>query len=221
MDKQPIKIVCFGDSLTYGYGVFETDGFCYQLSENLKHKYPQIPFDIINSGINGHTTREAVSRLQGSVLQRKPQIVLILFGSNDSALQEGNYRTPIEYEQNMVTIIESILSLSTNHTFASGKVIPILLTPPSMVDTNFYPYTTNDRLQVYGDIIKKLAGIYHLPCIDLFAILQSIANTPEYEDYFQYDGLHLSKKGYAFLYPHLQKTVISVLQQNGITEEKQ
>ncbi len=217
MDKQAIKIVCFGDSLTYGYGVLETDGFCHLLSENLKEKFMQISFDVINSGINGHTTREALSRLQGSVLQRKPQIVTILFGSNDSALQEGNYRTPIEYEQNMVTIIERILSLSGTHTFAGGKTIPILLTPPSMVDTDFYPYTTNDRLQAYGNIIKRLAETYHLPCIDLFSILQSIANPQTYADCFQYDGLHLSKKGYAFLYPHLEKTILSILQQHGMT----
>lgn len=217
MDKQTIKIVCFGDSLTYGYGVLETDGVCHLLSAGLQHTFANTSFDVINSGINGNTTREACSRLQGSVLQRKPQIVTIWFGANDSALQEGNYRTPIEYEQNMVAIIEHILSLSTNHTFASGKAIPILLTPPSMIDTDFYPYTTNDRLQVYGNIVKKLAETYHLPCVDCFSILQSIKNLQTYEDCFQYDGLHLSKKGYAFLYPHLEQTICSVLQQQGIT----
>ncbi len=214
MDKQTIKIVCFGDSLTYGYGVLEKDIFSYQLSENLKKIYPKIPCEVINSGINGQTTREALARLQGSVLQRKPQIVLILFGSNDSALQEGNYRTPIEYEQNMVQIIQQILSLSTHHAFASGKTIPILLTPPSMVDTDFYPYTTNTRLQVYGDIIKKLSATYHLPCVDFFAILQSITDTVAYEACFQYDGVHLSQKGYALLYPYLQDKVLSILQQD-------
>ena len=210
MDKQTIKIVCFGDSLTYGYGVLEKDIFSYQLSENLKKIYPKIPFEVINSGINGQTTREALARLQGSVLQRKPQIVLILFGSNDSALQEGNYRTPIEYEQNMVQIIQQILSLSTH---------PILLTPPSMVDTDFYPYTTNTRLQVYGDIIKKLSATYHLPCIDFFAILQSITDTVAYEACFQYDGVHLSKKGYALLYPYLQDKVLSILQQDPLFQK--
>ncbi len=70
MDKQTIKIVCFGDSLTYGYGVLEKDIFSYQLSENLKKIYPKIPCEVINSGINGQTTREALARLQGSYQSR-------------------------------------------------------------------------------------------------------------------------------------------------------
>ena len=89
MTNTEMKIVCFGDSLTYGYGVLEHIDYPYRLAKDLPEKYPQYSWEIRNSGINGHTTREALIRLRGSVLQHKPQMVFILFGSNDSALKDN------------------------------------------------------------------------------------------------------------------------------------
>ena len=166
MTNTEMKIVCFGDSLTYGYGVLEHIAYPYRLAKDLPEKYPQYSWEIRNSGINGHTTREALIRLRGSVLQHKPQMVFILFGSNDSALNEGQYRTPYEYEQNLRKILTEIFALPTGNSFHDGTPLVILMTPPSMVDTDFYPFTTNDRLELYGEIVKKLAQEYDLPLID-------------------------------------------------------
>lgn len=211
MQNTEIKIVCFGDSLTYGYGVLENIAFPYRLSQDLPQKYPNYTFSVINSGINGQTTREALQRLQGSILGREPQIVLILFGSNDCALNEGQYRTPYEFEKNLRQILDQILTLTTQNKFNSGKTLPILFTPPSMVDTDFYPFTTNDRLAAYGSIVQTIAKEYQIPCIDLFAQFQKIQDPKAYEDCFQFDGLHLSNQGYDILYTCLQKTLHAIL----------
>ena len=205
--NNPFTIIGFGDSLTYGYGVLEETAYPYRLSKDLPFLYSEIKWNIINSGINGHTSEDAVNRLPMSVLHRKPQIVFILFGSNDSAFHEGQYCTPAAYEKNMQYILERILSCKTGHPFQNGRPLPVLLTPPSMVDTDFYPFTTNDRLALYGDVVKKLAEKYQLPCIDLFAAYQSIKKEDDYEACFQFDGIHLSNRGYEVLYDLiLQKT---------------
>lgn len=198
--NKAFTIIGFGDSLTYGYGVLDEIAYPYRLAKDLPHLYPEIKWNVINSGINGHTTRDAVNRISMSVIHRKPQIVFILFGSNDSALNEGQYCTPLEYEKNMRYMLEQILSCKTGHTFQNGRPIPVLLTPPSIIDTDFYPFTTNDRLALYGDIIKKLASEYHLPCIDLFSAYQSIQKEADYKACFQFDGIHLSNQGYEILY---------------------
>lgn len=87
----------------------------------------------------------------------------------------------------------------------------ILMTPPSMVDTEFYPFTTNDRLELYGEIVKKLAQEYDLPLIDLFAAYQSIKNKADYEACFQYDGVHLSNAGYEILYNLILDTIKNIM----------
>lgn len=211
MENRKITIVGFGDSLTYGYGVLENIAYPYRLSMDLPQIYPQYQWEVINSGINGHTTREGLSRLNMSVLRRKPQIVLILFGSNDTALNEGQYRTPFEFEQNMRRMINEILAVSTENPILDGKILPILMTPPSMVDTDFFPFTTNARLEYYGEIVKKIAADYGLPLIDLFSAYTKIQDKADYEACFQYDGVHLSNKGYDILYRHILNTIKKVI----------
>lgn len=69
-------VIAFGDSLTVGYGVPPGKNFVAYLSERIK-----IP--IINAGRSGDTTADALIRLQDDVLDKNPDIVLILLGGND------------------------------------------------------------------------------------------------------------------------------------------
>ncbi|AXA33909.1 arylesterase [Francisella adeliensis] len=68
-------IVAFGDSLTAGYGVSKTDNYPAQLSK-------LIGKPIINMGISGETTSEALARVD-SVVAKDPKLVLITLGGND------------------------------------------------------------------------------------------------------------------------------------------
>lgn len=70
------NIICFGDSLTYGTGAAPDKSYPSQLSE-------MIGKQVINAGIPGNTTADALERLETDVLQRSPRIVLITLGGND------------------------------------------------------------------------------------------------------------------------------------------
>lgn len=193
MEKR--TIVGFGDSLTYGYGVDDSVTYLSKLEKELPLYYPNIDWNIINSGINGDTTREGLERIEEDVLSHHPDWVFILFGSNDSALNEDQFRTAYEFEKNLNRMIEKIhVHLSTEK-----EITPILITPPPMIDTDFFPFNTTERIQQYGEIIKKVALKYNCICIDFFETLNHIS-TGEKESFFQYDGVHLSPKGYEILY---------------------
>ena len=70
-------VIAFGDSLTRGYGMVAPEkNFVVLLSEAVK-----IP--IINAGKTGDTTSDALVRLKDDVLDKKPDIVLVLLGGND------------------------------------------------------------------------------------------------------------------------------------------
>ena len=206
-------IVAFGDSLTYGYGVLSHIAYPARLARQLPQQEPALSWHVYNSGINGETTREALRRLEQSVLRHRPQIVCVLLGSNDSALNEGQYRTPWEYEQNMSQIIERILASAQPETdFNGGCSLPLLLTPPPVIDTDFYPFTTTDRIELYSNIVRKLGESYHCPVADLFsAFLQKKEDAETYEALFQYDGVHLSNAGYDVLYELLEKKLLELL----------
>ena len=118
------NLVLFGDSLTYGYGVFKKDNIASLIQNRFKK------LSVINSGVNGDTTREALKRLNRDVISFSPVIATILFGSNDSAPSENAYRTIYEFNKNMTAIIDTI------KTSKKGTEI-ILITPPPVHDGVF------------------------------------------------------------------------------------
>lgn len=200
----PFTIVAFGDSLTYGYGVLDQVAF----PACLKKDFPK--WRIINKGVNGDTTRDALERIKQDVLIFNPQIVTIFFGSNDCSLVEGYYLPLIEYEKNLRSITELVLSLQHEKKFNNGTALPIFITPPPVVDTDFFPFTTTDRVKLYAESVKKIAAEYQCPVVDFFSALWAKKEEEGFEDFFQFDGIHLSNRGYALLYPLIRDTITNL-----------
>ncbi|HNX81026.1 MAG TPA: GDSL-type esterase/lipase family protein [Candidatus Omnitrophota bacterium] len=75
-DSKGTSVVCFGDSLTYGYGVERGSDYPRILSQ-------KINMPVINAGINSNTSELAKVRMQSDVLSYDPYIVVIEFGAND------------------------------------------------------------------------------------------------------------------------------------------
>jgi len=74
--SQGKNIICFGDSITCGYGV------------NSGEDYPSVliklvEFPIINAGVDGDTTFAALERLENDVLAKNPRLVIVEFCGND------------------------------------------------------------------------------------------------------------------------------------------
>ncbi len=69
-------IVCFGDSLTYGTGAGPGESYPSRLAKLLGR-------EVINAGVPGDTTADALKRLENDVLALNPRIVLITLGGND------------------------------------------------------------------------------------------------------------------------------------------
>lgn len=76
LDSAGENILCFGDSITFGYGAGPNGDYPAALSKML-----DIP--VVNLGIDGDTSVEGLKRLKSDVLDRKPLLVIIEFGGND------------------------------------------------------------------------------------------------------------------------------------------
>lgn len=79
-------IVFFGDSLVEGVGATQGNALPDQVAEI-------IGTEIINSGVSGNTTGEALARLQEDVLDLDPKIVIILLGGNDAIQRKPSEET--------------------------------------------------------------------------------------------------------------------------------
>lgn len=69
-------IICFGDSLTFGTGAGSGQSYPSRLSS-------LIGLDVINAGVPGDRTADALKRLDRDVLAHNPRLVLITLGGND------------------------------------------------------------------------------------------------------------------------------------------
>jgi len=76
------KIVCIGDSITYGFPYGPAVSWTRQLAD-------ATGFEVINRGINGNTTEEMLSRFRRDVIAHDPDYVVIMGGANDIVWRES------------------------------------------------------------------------------------------------------------------------------------
>jgi lysophospholipase L1-like esterase len=83
--KQPVTIVCFGDSITGVY--YHTGGrraWPEMLGLALRRLYPAAPVEVVNAGLSGDTTVGALARMEAEVLRHQPHLVAVMFGMDDA-----------------------------------------------------------------------------------------------------------------------------------------
>ena len=108
------RIICFGDSLTFGTGAPPELSYPAQLSRLLGQP-------VENAGHPGDTTAMALARLERDVLDHSPRLVCITLGGND--LRQGVSRETAF--ANLTTIIKAIQAKGTL-VVLGGLSFPIL-----------------------------------------------------------------------------------------------
>ena len=109
-------IVCFGDSLTAGYGTDPGQAYPDDLQKILDNS--NFPYRVINEGVSGNTTKDGVDRL-AHIIALHPQLVIVEFGGND-----GLRGLPIDQTQkNMSTIVDELQASGTKVALA-GITLP-------------------------------------------------------------------------------------------------
>ena len=80
------NIICFGDSITEGFGVAPEKAYPALLKGRVSRP-------VINAGRRGDTTQDALQRVQGDVLEQDPYLVILEFGANDYFNQVPRQKT--------------------------------------------------------------------------------------------------------------------------------
>jgi lysophospholipase L1-like esterase len=88
------KVVCFGDSITNrGY---------YKVLEEL------LDVEAINAGKGGHSSPMGLRRIETDVLAHKPDVVVVMFGTNDLRADSERVFVPVKkYKENLQSIVAS------------------------------------------------------------------------------------------------------------------
>ena len=78
-DRRPV-LVCFGDSLTAGYGTDPGQSYPDYLQKDLEGR--GYSYRVVNEGISGNTTKDGLDRVAG-IIALNPSLVVVEFGGND------------------------------------------------------------------------------------------------------------------------------------------
>ncbi|HBD95681.1 MAG TPA: hypothetical protein DC057_16035 [Spirochaetia bacterium] len=104
---QNVTIVCYGDSITWGYETFfvqSKNNYPVILEKELQKKYNNQTISVINKGKNSMTSKWGSDNLQSLVIDEKPDLVIVSFGINDVI-----YLNSISnFQKNMLTIYNEL-----------------------------------------------------------------------------------------------------------------
>lgn len=156
--KEPVRIVCIGDSIT---GVYYHSGglraYPEMLQIALQKIHPQAQVTVRNAGISGDTTTGGLKRLERDVLAHKPHLVTIMFGMNDLV------RTPVaDFQTNLREIIRRCRAIDAE---------VILCTQNSIVES---PQRSGAKLAEFTQAIRDIAKAESLPVADCFAAFEAV-----------------------------------------------
>jgi len=165
------KILALGDSITAGYGLKQEQAYPYLLGQ-------KINLPIINRGVSGDKTADALSRLSEDILIAKPWLVIIALGGNDFLRKVPK----IETEKNLTAIITQI---------QAKKAITVIL------GMNLGLFADE-----YKDLYQRVAdetGSYLIP-----QVLKGIIDNPKHR---QQDIIHPNAIGQEILAKKIAKSL--------------
>lgn len=84
-----VRILCLGDSFTFGIGVDDTQTFPTLLRRYLEDRYPDIRFDVFNSGIPFYDIVDELDYWEQKGQALRPDIVVCQFFYNDIQTMQG------------------------------------------------------------------------------------------------------------------------------------
>lgn len=85
-----LRILCLGDSFTYGLGAPRGEGYPDHLQGLLDSRFGAGKFDVINGGLLGINSSQLEKKLPDILRKHDPGLVLVMIGNNNDTLLESN-----------------------------------------------------------------------------------------------------------------------------------
>jgi len=186
--KDERRVVFMGDSITDGW--------------KLASYFPGKPY--INRGISGQTTPQMLIRFRPDVIALKPQVVVILAGTNDLAGNTGPM-TLEAIEDNLASMFElarlsgvrvviaSVLPVSDYGKNREGKPITQTTRRPP------------EKIKTLNEWLKKYAARNDLTYLDYFSAV--VDEKGFLKEDLSNDGLHPNDKGYVVMQPLAEQAI--------------
>jgi lysophospholipase L1-like esterase len=196
------KLLFIGDSITdcdrakpAGEGLFGAlgKGYAALVDAMLTAIYPELGIRVINTGMSGNTVLDLQARWQEDVLDRKPDWLSIMIGTNDVWRQ---YDTPFipewhvyadQYEATLRSLVEQ----------TKPHVSNLVLMTPFFLESNVQD-SMRRTMDEYGAIVKKIAEETGSMFVDTQAAFNEVLKDL-YSATLAWDRVHPTQAGHVVL----------------------
>jgi len=161
-------LVCYGDSITAGYGLQNGQSYPDALQRDLDTR--GYHYKVVNKGVSGATTKDAVASIH-PVLLMHPEVVIVEFGGND-----GLRGLPLDQTRRNLDLVLTTLEDAHIKVLLAGITLP--------------PNYGSDYIQQFAQVFRALAQKHHTAFVPM--IYKNLVNTP---NTIQPDGIHPTAKG--------------------------
>ncbi|MEZ6189873.1 MAG: GDSL-type esterase/lipase family protein [Phycisphaerales bacterium] len=169
-------------SLALDHDVVGPTGWLYTYGDILRDELGGLigqPVDVLNEGLSGNMSHQAVARMGTDVLGRDADVVIIQFGINDSVFTNGRHNVALDAAEEATydpftytrgNFIDN-MTLVVQQAKAEGLRV-ILMTP------NHAPATSVDltALPLYAQAVRDIAGAEGVELVDVYALYDILAN---------------------------------------------
>jgi acyl-CoA thioesterase I len=161
-------LVCFGDSITAGYGAPAGKSYPDFLQQKLD--FAGYRYKVVNKGTSGATTKDAVAMVP-EVLRLHPALVIVEFGGND-----GLRGLPLTATRNNLNQVLTELGNAHVKMLLAGITLP--------------PDYGPDYIHSFEEMFRTLAAQHHVALVPmLYKDLVGVQGA------IQEDGIHPTAKG--------------------------
>lgn len=180
---QPVVIVAFGSSSTAGFGATSPEfNYPNRLAAQLHRQYPTADITVINRGQGGEDAPEMMKRLQASVIDMHPDLVIWQVGTN-AVLRNLDPTETAKLVEEGITRMQA----------AGADVV--------LIDPQYSP-AVNKHAESAGKMMNLLNRVAELRKVGVFPRFAVMKDWHEkqaipIENFVIADGLHMSDWGYA------------------------
>lgn len=189
--QQTSNVVLMGDSITQ----FWTQGIPgYPAAEPTIQEH--VP-GAINVGISGQTSDQMLARFDADVLSRRPDVVVILAGTNDVHLEVG-------------ATVDSIATMAERAAASGARVVLGTVPPSALWTARFTVLTeadTDSTIRNWNTQLKLLANAYGYQIADYHTAMLNPDGTPNLS-LFMADEVHPDSDGYAVMWSVLRPVLV-------------
>ena len=194
-----IKIIFFGDSITYGQYIDPKYTWTTIIANNLIKNKELITF---RNAVSGETSRQLLLRYSRDVQEIKPDILTIQCCLNDCNYWKTDKGLPRVSKKSYRANLNEMIDRA--EAFNIKKIIFIGSHPVTKKITG--PITLEDSRREYNHIFKEVSENRQITYIDVESQFDNI------DEYLLQDGIHLSEKGHIkyaeIIEPFINKNLI-------------